>query len=172
MPGWFALFFLFFISIDAWSQQCDISRPASTPDDQFVINDDGTVTVLESGLTWMRCVVGQQWNGKKCSGEAMRFDWGSAFKEEDKMNSGAGYAGLNNWRLPQVAELASIVERQCINPRINLSVFPLTPAASFWTGNHKKNSTEKMAFAMSFDKNGVQKRLQQEKLYLRLVSGR
>ena len=153
------------------AQQCDNSRPLSTPDDNFFINDNGTVTDVESGLTWMRCAVGQKWQGNTCAGAAITYSWPQAFKVEDTINQTQAYAGLHNWRLPTLSELASIVERQCSYPRINLKLFPATPAAAFWTANHKKGG-EPQAFAMDFGKQGMQVTPQQAKLYLRLVSGR
>ena len=162
----------FCLSFNAWGQQCDNSRPFSTPDDKFVLNVDGTVTELESGLTWMRCALGQQWSGTTCEGEAKSFTWAEAYKEEDKVNIGAAYANLHNWRIPKLPELASIVERQCQYPRINLNVFPATPLGAFWTANQKNATTVKSAFAMDFEKEGVKVKSQQTKLFLRLVSGR
>lgn len=165
------LILFFFINCSVWSQQCDNSRPLSTPDDKFFINDNGTITELESGLTWMRCAVGQTWNGSTCSGNANVFTWKNAFQEEDKINQGTGFAGQRNWHLPNLAELATIVERQCNTPRINLELFPATPAAAFWTANHKSGA-EPRALAMDFDKSGLLVMPQDSRLYIRLVSGR
>lgn len=153
------------------AQQCDTSRTISTPLDDFFVNDDGTVTELESGLTWMRCTLGQSWDGVSCKGDAIELSWKEAFKRERQINEGAGYAGLRNWRLPTLSEIAKIVERQCNLPRINLTLFPETPSAVFWTANHKKGKVEH-AFAMDFEKSGLKVIHQKETLYVRLVSGR
>lgn len=166
---WIVLYF--FVSSDVFSQDCNTSRPSSTPTDNYFINDDGTITDIESGLVWMRCAVGQTWNGKSCSGEPQTFTWRQAFKKEDVINQNGGYAGLHNWRLPALNEIAMIVERQCNSPRINLELFPATPSAAFWTANHKSGAI-KRAFAMDFDREGLMILRQGEKLYLRLVSGR
>lgn len=162
---------LIFLSLNTLAQQCDPSRPLSTPNENFFINDDGTVTDIENGLTWMRCAIGQQWTGKACSGKAKTFTWKEAFHQEDKINQGAGYGGLNNWHIPSLPELASIVERQCNNPRINTDIFPATPAAAFWTANHKKGGNQK-AFAMDFNEEGLKIISQYKLAYIRLVSGR
>lgn len=164
------LFLLLSLSFNAMAQQCDPSQSPSTPTDDFFINDDGTVTHLETGQTWMRCVVGQHWDGKNCVGEAKKFTWREAFALEDKYNREA-FAGHKNWHIPRLPELAAIVERQCIKPRINAVLFPNTPAASFWTANHKK-SDEAQAFALDFDEQGLQVLPQQIRVYVRLVSGR
>lgn len=164
------LSFLLSVSINAMAQQCDTSQPLSTPTDEFFINDNGTVTHLETGLTWMRCAIGQQWDGKTCAGEAKRVTWREAFTLEDKYKRD-GFAGHKNWHVPRLPELAAIVERQCVKPRINAVLFPNTPASSFWTANHKK-SHETQAFALDFDTQGLQVLSQQTPVYVRLVSGR
>lgn len=173
--NYFVSFFLFIsllcISGNTWSQQCNNNRPLSTPDDKYFVNNDGTITDMENGLTWMRCSVGQYWSGHSCDGEAKTFTWKDSFTEEDKANKGEGYAKLKNWRVPGLAELAGIVESQCIEPRINLNIFPDTPSAQFWTANSKKGN-KPFAFSMGFNKEGMKAFAKGEKLYLRLVSGR
>ena len=165
------MLFVFFLSFNLYAQECDFSRPLSTPSDNFFINDDGTVTDVDSGLSWMRCAIGQQWNGKTCTGAAIKYSWKQAFKQEDKIKQNGGYAGLHNWRLPTLAELAMIVERQCHSPRVNLMLFPATPSDVFWSSNHKKSKIPQ-AFAMDFAKKGLQPLPQEHIAYVRLVSGR
>ena len=163
-------FFLLIFDVNAIAQQCDPSQQISTLVDEFFINGDGTVTHLETGLTWMRCAVGQHWDGKSCIGEAKRFNWREAFRLEDKFNQEV-LAGHKNWRVPKLPELATIVERQCVKPRINIELFPNTPSASFWTATHKKSDLTQ-AFALDFDAQGLQALSQRARAYVRLVSGR
>jgi hypothetical protein len=146
------------------AQQCDLSRMSSTPNDSFYINDNGTITELETGLTWMRCAVGQSWNGHGCKGEPQRFNWRQAVSAGDTQPQ-------TRWRLPTLAELATIVERQCRSPRINETLFPDTPQDMFWTASNKRGTKGK-AYALGFGKQGVTIADQQEKHYIRLVSGR
>lgn len=72
-------------------------------------SNDGTVVV---GRTqWMRCSLGQQWDGNTCTGDASRHNWEDANALPGLMNAQGGFASYTDWRLPSIDELASI--RQC-----------------------------------------------------------
>ncbi len=42
---------------------------------------DGTVLDTQTNLQWMRCALGQTWNGQTCVGEANEFNWNDAKKQ-------------------------------------------------------------------------------------------
>jgi hypothetical protein len=111
------------------AQTCDITIPATTPTAQFTDNGDGTVTDTVTGLTWKRCSEGQTWTGTTCTGNVSIYNWQGALNRAKTVNSSGGYAGKNDWRVPNINELRSIVERKCSTPAINLTVFPNTPFA-------------------------------------------
>lgn len=102
-------------------------RP-STPINRFINNDDGTVTDKVTGLTWKRCSEGLSGNGCE-KGTAATFTWEEALKTA----ATSSFAGKNDWRVPTIKELGSIIERQCTMPAINEIVFPATPTMSFWS---------------------------------------
>ncbi|QKG79873.1 Lcl C-terminal domain-containing protein [Tenuifilum thalassicum] len=62
-------------------------------ENQFVNNDDGTITDMATGLMWTKVDFGP-------------LDWPSALKLADTST----YAGYSDWRLPNVKELHSIVD--------------------------------------------------------------
>ncbi len=158
----------------AWAEQtCDKTFPMSAPVKRFIDNGDGTLTDVEPDLTWMRCSLGQTWTGTSCAGTPVTYSWQSAQDAADKLNREGGYANHHDWRVPKIAELASIVERQCFNPRINLALFPGTPAVYFWTTTLRPGSAkdDPYAFAISFGSEGPMHINKEKMLYVRLVSG-
>jgi hypothetical protein len=50
----------------------------------------------------------------------------------DSVND-TGFAGHSDWRLPNIKELASIIEYACFAPAITVDTFPDTPSAGFWS---------------------------------------
>jgi len=81
-------------------------------------------------LIWKRCAVGQTWEAtkKKCKGVPVKKTWKEALQLAALEPGG--------WRLPNVNELAAIIDYQCYAPPINLTVFPNTPesdTAGFWS---------------------------------------
>ena len=143
--------------------------PLSIKADQYKDNGDGTLTDNQSKLSWMRCSLGQAWSGKKCSGTPSTYTWQAAQDEASKLNLLGGYGGRADWRVPQIPELAMIVERQCSNPRTNIKMFPQTPANFFWTATTPADPGN--AYVLSFGADGAKYKGKQEKLHVRLVSG-
>lgn len=123
------------------------SLTESTPSSQFLTAAE-TVTDKTTTLSWMRCAVGQQWDGKSCNGKPLTLAWDEAMALVDKINS-QGIAGYHDWRMPMVPELASIVERQCFNPRMNTVVFPGAPSEVFWSSMEKMGS-KNYAYTLNF----------------------
>lgn len=99
--------------------------------DQPVVAD--TVT----RLFWQACSAGQQ--GRDCSGTAAMKDWKSSLAHCQNLTWG----GKDDWRLPNVRELRSLVETSRKSPAIDATMFPHTPyygagmthnnAGQFWS---------------------------------------
>lgn len=111
------------------SCQNDIDETA--PEDNFEIMAGGLVTDTTTRLMWMRCAIGQQWNAAQgsCLGDPKPLTWQQALQ----LAYGYVYQNQSGWRLPNMKELNTIVERQCVRPSINSSIFPNTPSDDFWT---------------------------------------
>ncbi len=151
------------------AQQACNGAESSLPSARFQDNGDGTVTDVESKLMWMRCSSGQQWIGSRCTSTAAAYGWADAQRHADEV-SREGAAFFNDWRVPSLRELATITDRGCNNPRTNVSVFPGTPAAPYWSSTPRPGETAgERALAMSFGAEGVVLARRDERFHVRLV---
>ena len=143
-------------SIDA--QSCDLSVASTTPTERFVISADG-VTVFDqrTGLTWLRCPLGSvpDDNGTaailaddRCvpDGGTAELGWQAA------LQAAADFDSAVTWRVPNIKELVSIVERQCTGPATNQTVFPNTPIGGFWSSSPL---TTRFAYVLEADDGRV-----------------
>ena len=122
------------LSASSVAQTCKYdSIKATAPAERFITQEDGTILDANTGLEWMACIYGMSYENGTCVGTARDMgSWSEALMLRDEVN-GEEVAGYTDWRLPNVKELASIVEYACFGPAIDLSVFPETPSAPFWT---------------------------------------
>ncbi len=144
-------------------------RPLSTPTERFTLNANGSVLDKQTGLTWMRCALGQKWDAGSCTGTATRYAWQDTDWAKDAVNLD-GYAGYTDWRVPLVPELAAIVELGCLDQRINAAVFPGTPSDPFWSKTEKPKSAD-YAYTLDFGAGGASAQLKTTPGALRLVRG-
>lgn len=114
---------------NSYAQTCHANAIQTTPASRYILNADGTALDKKTGLMWKRCLEGFSWNGSTCQGSESMVAWQVALKNAAASN----YAGKTNWRLPNIKELASIAERACINPQVNLAVFPNFPVTVIWS---------------------------------------
>ena len=87
--------------------------------ERFQSSNDGSVTDNITGLMWRKCVLGL--SGNECTdGKALALSWddGAAAALSDRT------AGFDNWRLPNIKELASLLEYSCVSPALNTTLFP------------------------------------------------
>lgn len=131
------------------TQVCSENIRSTAPESRFIDNEDGTVTDRFSNLMWKRCSEGQTWNGTTCTGTASTFTWQGALQRAETAATNEDL-DFNDWRLPNIKELAFIVERACHDPAINLSVFPATPQRAFyWSAS--PSTTTGNAWSIGFD---------------------
>lgn len=108
--------------------------PIAASAQPFLISADGNeVTDQKTGLIWRRCSEGMSWNGATCAGTAGTYTHEAALQHAAAQASSTGVA----WRLPNVKELSSIVDRSRGNPAIDSTAFPATPSISFWSASPK-----------------------------------
>ncbi len=99
-------------------------------DSRFILKDH-IVMDLERKIEWLRCSVGQRWNGSACVGQIVNLSLDMVPKAIDIANEQLG----GQWRLPSKKELTSIVCMECPSPKINEELFPNTDNAPYWTGD-------------------------------------
>lgn len=124
----------------ALAQTCAAGIQASNPASVYSVDRlIGTVTDSRTALMWDRCPLGL--SGTACAtGTASTFTWQAALNAAASVGT---YKGYNDWRLPNLKELRSLVEECRANPGINEIVFPNTATASFWSGSlYAGNTTD------------------------------
>lgn len=121
-----------------------------TPTENFKIYDNGTVIDTKTGLMWARCPLGQTWNGAMCIGSPRLYSWSIALGEIKRVN----YGDYSDWRLPNVNELESIVERRCYEPAINSYVFPSIATGSVYWSSTPSGEGRSHAYTVSLGYDG------------------
>ena len=102
----------------------------------YRVQSVGTVVDTQSGLMWKQCAEGL--SGTTCAtGGVSSMSWDAGVVTAN----GNTFAGYNDWRMPTLTELQSLLPSDCSNPKINTVVFPNTPLIFYWTGSPFAGST-------------------------------
>lgn len=121
------------VTVGSWAD-CNSALRTDTPAEHFEIVDGGYLVDRATGLMWQRCPLGFQWLNSSCQTESNLSggtDWQSALKAA----AGAAHGEYDDWRLPNIKELETIVDRSCWDPAVSGILFPSTPSALFWTSS-------------------------------------
>ena len=117
------------------AQTCPAGYPRVAPDSRYVVGtpdpsghpNERVVRDIETGLEWKQCSEGQ--TGSACTGTALGMTWGAALIAART----ATWAGHEDWRLPNIMELQSLIETGCYGPSINTMAFPGTASSDYWS---------------------------------------
>jgi hypothetical protein len=142
-----------------------IPGPVAVPDDgtlqrgaplRYKVRDDGTIQDLNTRLIWEVKCSGcgglhdvnnrYSWSGDQGTEETI-WDW----LDDINAEGGTGYAGHNDWRIPNVRELQSIVDYGVANPSID-PIFSPNVGGTYWSSTHR--AFEHGAWAVDFE-NGL-----------------
>ena len=101
--------------------------------DHLVINGDGTVTDIFTGLMWQQATEG-------------KMNWEAAISHCEALS----LAGYDDWRLPNRRELRSIIDHSRRDPAIDTSVFPNTGVSYYLSSTTRADFTASLAWYIAF----------------------
>ncbi len=148
---------------------------------KYLDNNDDTITDYSTNLMWKKYSEGQRTIacGK---GMVRQYTWDNAVRRFKQ----SSFAGYNDWRLPTIDELRSLVyceqketlkeqpswtsimEDKCIKPMINNKVFPNTSPTRYWSSTTFYNKDE-YAWSLHFDSGCDEENLKYYNASVRLV---
>ena len=129
-------------SVTLQAQTCQTAIITTAPDSRYSVNGDGTVTDKQTGLMWKQCEEGL--SGSDCStGTVQTFTWQQALQQPETVNAQGGFAGYQDWRLPNINELESLRDVSCYRPVTNTTVFPSTSISYvYWSSSPYAGSSD------------------------------
>lgn len=89
----------------------------------FTNNQDGTVTDMDTGLTWQQAEV------------TNALSWADALLYARSLT----LAGQADWRVPNVKELQSLSDQAMSGPSVNTNYFPATQPLRYWSSTTEVN---------------------------------
>jgi hypothetical protein len=113
---------------------------------EFLQNNDGTVTHTPTGLIWQACSVGQAWEGSTatCTGDV------ETYRIADTATLTSDFAGQTDWRIPNIAELHSLVDLKKNHPAVNKSLFPQTPTNNSFLSSTPSLYSDSYSWSVNF----------------------
>lgn len=123
----------FFCKTYSWTKE--YHNETGDFENDFVDNKDGTITDGNTGLMWQ----------KSGSNEYMQYDQAHAYINQINI---AEFAGYNDWRLPTLEELASLLESKPMNK--GLYIDPVFDDEQYWCWSSDKRSVGG-AWGVDFD---------------------
>jgi hypothetical protein len=120
---------------------------------KFMVNTNGTVTDPSTGLMWQQESAGPM-------------SWEEALNYCEGLTLG----GYNDWRLPNINELQSLVDYTIYGPAIDTTAFPDTMSSNYWSSTTHAYGTSS-AWCVSFSSGLVFYYDKSFSYYVRAVRG-
>lgn len=139
----------------------------STMSKQYTISADGQeVTDTTTGLIWQRCAQGMTYSGGTCTGEAIPYTQEAALALAKVQATATGVA----WRVPNVRELSSILDRTKKEPAIDSTAFPATSTSNWYLSSSPVVGDSNIMFwGVDFAGGSVSYEFRENPSFLRLV---
>ena len=132
------------------------------------ISRDHIVIDLRFGIEWLRCTVGQVWDGSACIGEPVKLNQEEIAIAILQANDQLG----GSWRLPTLEELEGLVCEECDRPKISKKYFPQTASEPYWTGDVNRAAKRHMWSVNFFTGHTYARFFPFQQLAVRLVRDR
>jgi hypothetical protein len=160
-------------AIESWALALDVIQQPSaqriiTPEPEPIISSnkigkfivqDSVATDTETGLMWLRFAHGQRWENGTVSGDAKELIWDNAMKiasmfNKPSMFSQQGYAGYNDWRVPTIDELKTLIDKNkgTLGNYIDADIFPKN-GRCFWSSSPYADNSS-YAWSVNFSGGG------------------
>lgn len=139
----------------AWSLWALTTLPAAAAPFVRLPPVDGVPEVMDTatGLVWRRCAEGQAWTGSTCGGTPMTFTWQAALDHAKQQASATHVA----WRVPNIKELSSLVDRQHTWPALDPVVFPGATSGNYQSATPMRYDDELFGVKfVNFDLGSIQ----------------
>jgi len=136
-----------------------VSSETEPKDINFVDNDDGTVSDKVTGLRWQKCTRGL--SSSDCSnGNDVNKTWVNSISYCENLTLGdTTFVNRENWRMPNINELKSIVYRFGLPPSTYKDAFPNTFSQPYWSSTSSNNgfdlNQQSKAITINFLRGGM-----------------
>jgi hypothetical protein len=154
------VFYLLAIAAIVNAQTINLSVVNETPNSRYNAHLNETVTDLNTRLMWKKCPEG-------LSGDGCLVGSVSIYNGQQALQlMGTSFAGHDDWRLPNLEELRSLIAYDRYNPAINSDVFPETGVSWYWSSSSYGSTSSKV---VDFYEGFTNSHFHDELLKVRLV---
>ncbi len=133
---------------------------------RFRVDDSGVVHDRRTGLRWRKCPLGLRYAGHLCSGRPEMMSWAEAKRRCTQLRE----QNRNDWRLPSLDELRSLLDEGRAAPHFPLEYFGGAYPPLFWADATVTDSVGSHGQAFHFE-TGAQLALAGAQAYALCVRG-